>query len=448
MVAPSRFQYGSYLAWNGPSGCKASSFIFISLPCKGIKLQEMSSPSNPSFNHSHTPCTSGTRPSFDDHSIGGPAAFPLTVTFSPGPPPTMVSSSAPASPMGARQLEHPQVNINTPGGHIFPLLGPQYTAYSPCASSLTLATGAVWREVSLDLGRSPKRSPTSKSSSPRRKAFKSSISGGNFVTGLKRALSTSVLHNGGGGQKMKLLHGSSTTIEPKAMASTSQLNWLHQNNSLAWDESECACIDTEDERSIIGTRDSSPCGMNQSSLDQGDPKSTPNKKVARSPAPAFPSPLSWADRRETTVKPTKRKVSQSNVTAISWLWGRGMEKDKEEGNLRTRGKSLDLKRNKKRDGMVLSSGEEVEDVVTPQLRQGSGLKVSENGRLAGRRTSLPETDHETQKAIFWIEREKVVPWERMGEGDYSWHITISANEKLTSHLLNPNNRKSRGKGDG
>ena len=126
-----------------------------------------------------------------------------------------------------------------------------------------------------------------------------------------------------------------------------------------------------------------------------------------------------------------------------------MEKDKEEGNLRARGKSLDLKRNKKRDGMVLKSEEEVEDAVPPQLvRQGSGLKVSQNGRLAGRKTSLPETDHETQKAISQIEREKIVPWERMGEGDYSRHITISAKEKLTSHLLNPNNRKSRGKGDG
>ncbi|KAF8446906.1 hypothetical protein BGX38DRAFT_1143023 [Terfezia claveryi] len=368
----------------------------------------------------------------------------------------MVSSSAPASPVSVRQLEHPQVNINTPGGHTFPLPDLPYQTSPSRGSDLPQATGVAVRGVSPDSGKSPKRSPISRSSSSRRKAFKSSIPGETLVTGMtrmRRALSTSGVHGGGGNGKMKLPHGGPTTIVPKGMASTGHLNLL-RNESAVYDESDCACIDTDDERSLTCTRGSSPsgcCSVDQNLVGQraaGDPKLTPNRKVAGRPAPAEVAgtsmsrwltasaftKLSWADQRGTTEKPRNRKASQSIAAATSWFRGRGMEKE----NLKARGKSLDLKRNKKRGGIVGKPEEEVEDTMAPQLvHQGSSLKVSQNDqlasqndRLAARKSSLPETEHETQKNISQVEWEKIVPWERMGEGKYSRHV---ATKKLISH---------------
>lgn len=322
----------------------------------------------------------------------------------------MVSSSAPASPVSVRQLEHPQVN-NT---HIFPLLDLQYPAYQSRASDLA---GLAVRGMSPNSGKSPKRSSISSS---RRKAFKSSIPSRKLVSGMRRALSTSVIHSGDGSRKIKLLHGSPTTVEPKAMASTGQLNL--SNESAVYDEPDCAC----DDESMTGTRGSSPygwCSVDQGQRAAGNPKLTPKRKVAGRPAPAevagasisrwlaasaFPK-LSWPDQRGTIEKPRNRKVSQSISAATSWFRVRGMEKV----NLKARGKSLDLKRNKKRGGIVGKPEEEVEDTMASH--QGSSLKGA----------SLPE--HETQKAISQMEWEKIVPWERIGEGKYSRHLTIGSN---------------------
>lgn len=374
----------------------------------------------------------------------GYALFSVTKTFSPFLS-IMVSSSAPASPMSSSvcQLECPQVNINTPEGDIFPLLDLQYPAYSTRVSDLAIATDAVG-EMFPGSGKSPELSSTPGSSTSRRKAFKSSISGGNLVSGLKRALSTSVVHNGRKGRNMKPLL---STAQPKAMASTGQLNQLHPNNELAlYDESDCACIDTDGEKSAMGTRDSSPhgwCSVGENRVDQGatsDPKPRPNRNVAGRPAlveaagismsrrfvaSTFPTTLSWANQGGTVAKPTNSKASQPIAAATSWFRGRSIEKDKEKGNMKARGKSLDLERNKKRKGMVFTFEEEMEGAVSSQpVRRGASLKVSKNDRLAVRKTLLPETGYETHIAISQIEREKIAPWEKMGEGNYSCHLLV------------------------
>ncbi|RPB24107.1 hypothetical protein L211DRAFT_879607 [Terfezia boudieri ATCC MYA-4762] len=332
-----------------------------------MNLKKMSSPSEHelSFHHSRAPPTSSTRSSSDNHSVGAPTPFSVRLTFSSGSSPTVVSSSAPASPVSVRQLEHPQVNINTPRGHIFPLLDLQYQTCPSRASDLSLTAGLAVKGMSPDSGKSPKRSPISRSSSSLQKAFKSSIPSVNLVTGMRRALSTSVVQ----------INGSPTTVEPKAMASTGQLNL---SNESAVYESDCAY----DDESMTGTRGSSPygwCSVDQGQRAAGNPKLTPKRKVAGRPAPAevagasisrwlaasaFPK-LSWPDQRGTIEKPRNRKVSQSISAATSWFRGRDMEK----GNLKARGKSLDLKRNKKRGGIVGKPEEEVEDTgLTPRIK--------------------------------------------------------------------------------
>ncbi|KAF8415439.1 hypothetical protein EV426DRAFT_722134 [Tirmania nivea] len=324
----------------------------------------------------------------------------------------MVSSSVPASPVSVRQLEHPQANISTPRGYVFPPAGPQYPAYSSRANDLALAP---------DSGKSPEQSPISESSSSPREASKSSISGVKLVSGLKRALSTSVVHSRRNGRKVDLLHSGLTTVQPRAMVSTGQLNWSQLNNEVAvYGESDYACVETDNEWSTTGTRASSPhewCNVDQSSVDQeaaNDPKSALNGKVPASSmskwlaASAFSNALSWADKEVTIERSMKRKASQP-VAATSWFRGRGMEKNKEKENSETRGRSLGLKWN-----MVLKPEEKVGDSVLPQPEyRGSSLSVSKKDRLGVRKMSLPETDHGTQKAISRMEREKIAPWEMM-----------------------------------
>jgi len=127
--------------------------------------------------------------------------------------------------------------------------------------------------------------------------------------------------------------------------------------------------------------------------------------------------------------PSERGPSPHTPRTSSWLWGRGTEKDKEKDkekwDLLARGKSLHLKRNKKREAMVLTSEKKVEDSVFPQpVRRGSSLKIPKSDRLPVRKASLPETNHEAQKATPQMERKNIAPRERMGEGDYSRHLSL------------------------
>lgn len=255
--------------------------------------------------------------------------------------------------------------------------------------------------------------------SPRKSGVRSSLSGTGFVTGLRRALSTSVVHCG---RKGKMKRGSTGLLEKginlmhrEAMASTGQLKL--EKNIVTVFGTDNLSIDTE--ISLPSTRNASP---NRSSAEIvapcGSTRRT-HKEIMRGPIPeevivdssarssTAPKLLSQAKGGTASESPHHERRALMTSTWLGAIRGRTVEKEILSVRKTSRGESLDSRKDSTHS-LSRHLEEGGKDQHT-QIRRGSSLKLPPKSNRISPRKSVVATAASSEPRAR-VEREGVVSW--------------------------------------
>ena len=284
----------------------------------------------------------------------------------------------------------------------------------------------------------PIPSPTFGLSAPRtrRKAFKSSLSGSNLASGIRRALSTSVVPNPRKdrrrSRKSALSRKREINDEEEKQADQSCL-YSHVHFA-TYEDSDYSSTDAEPPRPVTVKRGRSADSVRE---DTKAKSGYTAGVVSRKPLPLRIHTSSATGSASNKSPGLGSALTPSTSTWLDAFRGRSVEKEKEKEKEkkagRTRERPSERKSKKKNNRQpVYDSDINSSDLIPVVIRRGSSLKTPRQERPKNRKASMPNVERPTTASLN--ERTKIAPWENMEE----------CIELLTTSSISPTDKKCLG----